>query len=89
MKYLARILIAFLFLFGAPGLAKAQYPVYDAASYSQLASQLSQMAREYQKQLEQLDQAIKQTSALTGQRGMGSLANTTLEAELRRYLPST
>jgi|GEM_PF-2842808 len=67
----------------------AQYPVYDAASYSQLASQLNQMANEYQKQLEQLNQAIKQTQASTGTRGMGSLANSPLEQELRRYLPNS
>lgn len=69
--------------------ARAQYAVYDAASVTRLARQLDQMAQDYQKQIEQLDEAIKQTSALTGTRDMGSLANSALEAELRRYLPHT
>jgi len=87
----------FLFIFLAvflavllPSPAKAQgIPVYDAASFSQFISQLNQMSKDYQKQLEQLDQAVRQTSALTGTRNMGSLANSPLEAKLRRYLPNT
>ncbi|MFH1159242.1 MAG: type IV secretion system protein [Pseudomonadota bacterium] len=63
--------------------------VFDPSSYSKLVAQLNQMAQEYQKQLQQLDQAIKQTGALTGTRSMGTLANGTLEQELRRYLPET
>jgi hypothetical protein len=47
------------------------------------------MAKEYQKQLQQLDEAIKQSNALTGPRQMGRLANGKLEQTLRTYLPST
>lgn len=64
-------------------------PVYDAASFGQIVSQLNQMSKDYQKQLEQLDQAIRQTNALTGTRNMGTLANSAVESELRRYLPDT
>ena len=63
--------------------------VYDASNYSQMISQLESMSRDYQKQLEQLDQAVKQANALTGPRNMGSLNNSALESELRRYLPTT
>lgn len=62
--------------------------VYDPANNAQLVAQLNQMVKEYQQQLQQLQQAIQQTSAMTGTRNMGSLANSSAEAELRRYLPS-
>ncbi|PZQ45460.1 MAG: hypothetical protein DI551_07275 [Micavibrio aeruginosavorus] len=64
-------------------------PVYDASSFSQMVTQLEAMSKDYQKQLEQLNEAVKQTNALTGPRNMGSLNNSPLEAELRRYLPNT
>jgi len=64
-------------------------PVYDAAGFAQLITQLDQMSKDYQKQLEQLDEAIKQSSAITGSRSMGDLANSDLEKQLRKYLPST
>lgn len=63
--------------------------VYDASNYSQMIAQLESMSRDYQRQLEQLDQAVKQANALTGPRNMGSLNNSALESELRRYLPET
>lgn len=85
-----RLIFAALLLTLLPSSAKAQgIPVYDSAGFAQLVTQLDQMSKDYQKQLEQLDQAIKQTDALTGTRGMGSLANTELESQLRRYLPNT
>ena len=74
----------------APLPAQAQgIPVYDAAGYAQMLSELEQMTQDYQKQIEQLSEAIKQTNALTGSRGMGALANGNLESDLRRYLPNT
>jgi len=84
------LLISFLWagLLSSP--VKAQgIPVYDAAGFAQLITQLDQMAADYAKQLEQLDQAIKQTNSMTGTRDMGSLANSALESELRQYLPTT
>lgn len=81
--------LTILVFFPAPK-AKAQgTPVYDASNFSQMLSQLDSMSRDYQKQLEQLDQAVKQANAMTGPRNMGSLNNSTLESELRRYLPTT
>lgn len=77
-------------LMSLPTSASAQgIPVYDATSYAQFLSQLEQMSQDYQKQIEQLNEAIKQTNALTGSRGMGSLVNDSLESDLRRYLPNT
>ncbi|MCK4946478.1 MAG: type IV secretion system protein [Alphaproteobacteria bacterium] len=64
-------------------------PVFDASNFGQFIAQLDQMSKEYQKQLDQLDQAVQQTNAITGTRNMGSLANSSLEAKFRRYLPNT
>lgn len=64
-------------------------PVYDASGYTQMIAQLNQMSKNYQKQVEQLEESIRQTSAMTGTRNMGSLANSGVEEDLRRYLPNT
>lgn len=64
-------------------------PVYDAASFTQMISQIDAMAKDYQKQMEQLDEAIKQSKALTGPRYAGDLFNSPLEQHLRAYLPNT
>lgn len=64
-------------------------PVYDASTFTQMVTQLDQMSKDYQKQLEQLEQAVKQANAITGTRNMGSLANGTAQSDLRRYLPNT
>lgn len=83
--YLGIVVLALM-----PSAVRAQgIPVYDAASYTQFVTQLNQMSQDYQKQIEQLNESIKHTSALTGSRGMGSLANGSLESDLRRYLPNT
>lgn len=64
-------------------------PVYDASTFTQMVTQLNQMSKDYQKQLEQLEQAVKQANAITGTRDMGSLANGAAQSDLRRYLPNT
>lgn len=64
-------------------------PVYDASTFTQMVTQLNQMSKDYQKQLEQLEQAVKQANAMTGTRNMGSLANGAAQSDLRRYLPNT
>lgn len=70
--------------------AQAQgIPVYDASSFAQMIAQVDAMAEDYQKQLEQLDEAIKQREALTGPRNAGDLLNGILEQQLREYLPNT
>jgi type IV secretion system protein VirB5 len=61
--------------------------VFDPSSYAKLVAQLDQMAKQYQQQLQQLNQAIQQTGAITGTRNMGSIANSSMDADLRRYLP--
>ena len=64
-------------------------PVYDASGFAQMVTQLDQMSKDYQKQLEQLEQAVKQANAITGTRNMGSVNNSAYDADLRRYLPNT
>ena len=64
-------------------------PVYDASSFMQMATQLESMSKDYQKQMEQLEQAVKQANAITGPRNMGSLNNSPFDSDLRRYLPNT
>ena len=87
-RSLSYLLIA-LFLY-LPASARAQgIPVYDASSFLQMATQLDSMARDYQKQMEILQQGINQTNAMTGPRNTGSLYNSPFEADLRRYLPNT
>ena len=90
MKSYIQYLLFITLIAWVPSQAQAQgIPVYDASSFAQLVTQLDQMAKEYQKQLEQLDEAIKQTDALTGSRNMGDVANGALEQQLRQYLPNT
>ena len=83
--------IALLTILGFTAIeAKAQgIPVYDASSFAQLVTQLDKMAEDYQNQLEQLDEALKQTEAITGTRNAGDLVNGVLEQQLREYLPNT
>ncbi len=64
-------------------------PVYDASGFAQMVTQLDQMSKDYQKQLEQLEQAVKQANAITGTRNMGAVNNSAYDADLRRYLPNT
>ena len=69
---------------------KAQgIPVIDTASIAQLVIQLDAMAQDYQSQLDQLDEAIRQSNALTGARNAGDLLNGALERELREITPNT
>ncbi len=85
------MILAFTFLsmlLGGKAFAQG-IPVYDASNFTQLITQLDQMSKDYQKQLEQLDEAIKQSNAITGPRNMGNLANSDLEKQLREYLPTT
>ncbi len=69
-------------------------PVIDAANLAKMAEematmqrQLDQMTTAYSKQLEQLDQAVQQTGAVTGTRQMGSLLNGAEEQQMRHYVP--
>lgn len=82
-------LIILLFIYISPSAFAQGIPVYDASSFGQMITQLDSMSKDYQKQLEQLDQAVRQADAITGPRNMGSLNNSSLESELRRYLPNT
>ena len=85
-KYLLISLL--IFSLNVPAFASG-IPVYDASTFTQMVTQLNQMSKDYQKQLDQLEQAVKQANAITGTRDMGSLANGAAQSDLRRYLPNT
>jgi type IV secretion system protein VirB5 len=90
MKILNLVILAAAIIFLQIADAKAQgIPVYDASSFAQLIAQIDAMADDYQKQLEQLDEAVRQSNAMTGSRNMGDVANGLLEQQLREYLPNT
>ncbi len=85
MRFLTTLILV-MFTFNTQAYAQG-IPVYDAASFAQFITQLDKMAQDYQKQLEQLQEATRQTQALTGTRGMGSLVNGDFERSLRQYVP--
>lgn len=90
MKPLKMLMLSAALLIFQGTEAKAQgIPVYDASSFAQLIAQVDAMADDYQKQLEQLEQAVRQSDAITGTRNMGDVANGLLEQQLREYLPNT
>ncbi len=90
MKILNLVILSAAIIFLQSADAKAQgIPVYDASSFAQLIAQIDAMADDYQKQLEQLDEAVRQSNAMTGSRNMGDVANGLLEQQLREYLPNT
>ncbi len=62
-------------------------PVFDATSVAQAIAQIEQMAKDYELQLEQIDQALANYNAITGGRDLGTLRNSTAEQDLRRALP--
>tara|TARA_R110001592_G_scaffold31482_2_gene110986 strand:- start:12698 stop:13447 length:750 start_codon:yes stop_codon:yes gene_type:complete len=90
MKILKLVILSAAIMFLQSADAKAQgIPVYDASSFAQLIAQVDAMADDYQKQLEQLEEAVRQSNAMTGSRNMGDVANGLLEQQLREYLPNT
>lgn len=90
MKRLKPISLIIILSFLPLTIVNAQgIPVFDASSFTQMLSQVESMAKDYQKQLEQLDEAIKQSHALTGPRYTGDLSNGILEKQLREYLPNS
>jgi type IV secretion system protein VirB5 len=89
MKKLCSIAFIAIIGFTTPEAMAQGIPVYDASSFAQFVTQLDKMSQDYQKQLEQLDEAMKQTEAITGSRNAGDLVNGVLEQQLREYLPNT
>lgn len=90
MKILNLVILSVAIILLQSADAKAQgIPVYDNAGFVQLIAQVNAMADDYQKQLEQLDEAVRQSNAMTGSRNMGDVANGLLEQQLREYLPNT
>lgn len=54
-------------------------PVIDATAIGQFVQQLEQMRRDYQAQIDQLDNLRSQLESITGPRGMGELLNSPAE----------
>jgi type IV secretion system protein VirB5 len=90
MKSLKILMLSAASIIFLSGQVKAQgIPVYDNAGFAQLIAQVNAMADDYQKQIEQLEEAVRQSDAITGTRNMGDVANGLLEQQLREYLPNT
>ncbi|MEM7618696.1 MAG: type IV secretion system protein, partial [Pseudomonadota bacterium] len=90
MKSLKILMLSAAIFVSQIGNAFAQgIPVYDASSFAQLIAQVDAMADDYQKQIEQLEEAVRQSNAITGTRNMGDVANGLLELQLIEYLPNT
>lgn len=52
------------------------------------AKQYAQLVESYKRQFEELQEAIKQVEAITGNRDISGLLNGTVEREIRRYVPA-
>ncbi len=63
-------------------------PVFDGVAVGHAVTQLNEMAKDYQTQLDQLDQALSTYNSITGGRNIGDLLNSSAEQDLRRALPS-
>jgi type IV secretion system protein VirB5 len=76
--------LAFVLLFGVTPAARAQFAVIDAASLSQLISEVQVLEQQLAAARGQLSQAQTEYQSITGDRGMGRL----LAGTVRNYLPS-
>lgn len=81
---------------GVPAAYGQGIPVIDATNVvqttiaaQQAIEQVRQLQEAYQTQLQELDQAVAQVQAMTGNRSLGELVNGNVEHDLRRYLPDT
>ena len=63
-------------------------PVIDGVAITHAITQLNEMAKDYQTQLDQLDQALNTYNSLTGGRDIGDLLNSSADQDLRRALPA-
>lgn len=77
-------------------LAHAQIPVTDVANLAQNIQSVTHAVTQITNQLNQLTELQKQVtqltntySALTGNRGLGTVANTATDQAMRRYLPTS
>jgi len=92
----AASLLAAMVLTTLPLPGRAGLPVTDVADIAQntltavrTLQQYQQMLKAYQTQLQELEQAVKQVEALTGNRGIGELLNGGPYRAARRYTPAT
>lgn len=72
-----------------PLAAEASWPVIDIANVKQNVRQYVQMGLAYERQYQELVQAIEQVEALTGHYGAGELLNTAASRDARRYTPTS
>ena len=75
--------VALTFLLGLAPAARAQFAVIDAASLSQLVSEVQVLEQQLATARSELTQAQTEYQSITGARGMGSL----LAGTVRDYLP--
>lgn len=88
-----KLIILFL-VFITTNLSASGIPTVDVAnivqttiSAQQAVQQYEQLVEAYQRQFEELQEAIKQVEAITGSRDISGLLNGALEKEFRRYVP--
>lgn len=62
-------------------------PVIDTVAIGHAITELSEMAKDYQNQIEQLEQALATHNSITGGRNIGDLLNSSANQDLRRALP--
>ncbi len=62
-------------------------PVFDGVAVGHAITQLNEMAKDYQTQLDQLEQSLDTYNSLTGTRNIGDLLNSSADQDLRRALP--
>lgn len=76
--------------------AEGGIPVVDTTNLAQTTitaqqalETVRQLQQQYETQLRELNEAVRQVQAMTGERGLGGLVNSGIDHELRRYLPDT
>jgi hypothetical protein len=62
-------------------------PVIDTVAIGHAITELNEMAKDYQNQMEQLEQALATHNSITGSRNIGDLLNSSAQQDLRRALP--
>lgn len=95
MKKLRALFMGILFT-AISGTANAGIPVIDATANANLILQYAEQILQYTTQLEELTEAVNQVTQLTntfnsitGNRGLGTILNGSIEQAARRYIPST
>lgn len=86
-KAMRSIAIIAIFALSTPAQAGG-IPVIDGVAIGHAVTQLNEMAKDYQTQLDQLEQSLDTYNSLTGTRNIGDLLNSSADQDLRRALPA-